>query len=692
MKINPKAILLREVTTKVVQILASKKIKVTQRGTKAYVQYDEKTFEPILVNIPYIPDDANDELLDAIQGFIDHELGHIFFTDPKAIVAANKKGIGSLHNAIEDTYIERKQRENYRGSGSNLENTAKFFLKNFTDKKLKEDPKNKIAYLMIPAIRAWAGQLIFKEYMDKGDKWNDIKEITARLGKLVDELPKINSSWEALDLAERMTKVLKASEKPKESKPKEKPKAPPKEEKFEEPPEETGDGSTGEGSGDGEAGKGSSGKGEKSEKEKEVEKEDDKSAGAESEKDDEKFESDESDEVFSGRSEVDDDEEGSAESGEMGEGVVASDEDADETFYGDEDADGDASAAKTTEVGGGDAETEMEPTGGSLIDKLDGMGDYDEALEKGLSSEMSALAKESDYFIWTKDFDVIEIYQPTADIHSLDRRVEAMQTKSDAMVGVMQKDLERAIAARSLAVWRSGLRRGRINASSLSRLATGDDRVFRRRDVAISKDVAISLLVDNSGSMTGNRIQTASDAAFAMSSVLDRMNIANEVLGFSAHYSKMPERELAKAAHESGVTFARTLPLYIPIYKAFDERLTPETKRRIAGMALDRNILQENVDGESLQIAAGRLLKRKEKRHILMVFSDGQPACPGNYHQLRAHLKNSVKLIEQSGVDVIGVGIQTNAVQQYYSKHVVLNEVEQLAGEVMQQLRKFLLN
>ena len=690
MKINPKAVLIREVTTKVVQILASKKIKVTQRGTRAYVQYHEKTLEPILVNIPYIPDDANDELLDAIQGFIDHELGHIFFTDPKAIVAANKKGVGSLHNALEDTYVERKQRDNYKGSGSNLENVGKFFLKNFTMKKLKEDPKNKIAYLMIPAIRAWAGQLLFKEFMDDGDKWSHLKDITARLGPLVKEIPKINSSWEALDLAERMTVKLKAEEKPKSSKPepKSKPKSEPKDEKFEEPPEETGDGSTGEGTGKGEAGKGSTGKGEKAET---PEKEKPKPKSEKGDGEDDKFEEEpEKDEKFGGSPAAEGDDEGSAEDGEFGETIVEGDGD-DEEFAGDKDTEGDAKAAKTTETGKGSDDVEYEPAG-SLLEDIERMGDYDDALEDSLSREVASAAKESDYYIWTKDFDIVETYKPTSDTRSLDRRVEAMQTKSDAMVGVMQKDLERAIAARSLAVWRPGLRKGRINASSLSRLATGDDRVFRRREVAISKDVAISLLVDNSGSMSGSRIQTASDAAFAMSSVLDRMNIANEVLGFSAHYKRVSDREFDKAASDAGVTFARTLPLYIPIYKAFDERLTPETKRRIAAMAIDGGLLQENVDGESVQIAAQRLMKRKEKRHILMVFSDGQPACPGNNHQLRAHLKNSVKMIEQSGVDVIGIGIQTKAVEQYYSKHVVLNDVDQLAGEVMQQLRKFLLN
>lgn len=688
MKINPKAVLIREVTTKVVQILASKKIKVTQRGTKAYVQYDEKTLEPILVNIPYIPDDANDELLDAIQGFIDHELGHIFFSDPKAIIAANKKGIASLHNAIEDTFIERKQRENYKGSGSNLENVGKFFLKNFTEKKVKEDPKNKIAYLMIPAIRAWAGQFLFKEFMDQEGRWDALKDITKRLGPLVYELPKINSSWEALDLAERMTAKLKSDEKPKSSKPKTKPKSEPKDEKFEDPEdEETKEGSTGEGTEKGEAGKGSKGKGEKSEKPKSEEKpKEEKGSGD----DEEKFEEEpEADEKFGGKSEVDDEEDGDASSGEMGESVVeggADDEDGDDSA----EIEADESGAKTTETGrkGGDDDDD----GGSLLDDIKGMGDYDDVLEEGISREMKAAAASSEYYIWTKDFDVVETYVPTADIRTLDRRVEAMQAKSDAMVGVMQKDLERAIAARSLAVWRSGLRKGRINASSLSRLATGDDRVFRRREVSISKDVAISLLVDNSGSMSGERIQTASDAAFAMSSVLDRMNIANEVIGFSAHYNRIPEREMEKASKDSGVSYARTLPLYIPIYKAFDERLTPETKRRIAAMAVDRNLLQENVDGEAVQIAAGRLSRRKEKRHILMVFSDGSPACPGNWMQLHNHLKDSVKMVEKSGVDVIGIGIQTKSVEKFYSKHVVLNEVSQLAGEVMQQLRKFLLN
>jgi cobaltochelatase CobT len=58
-----------------------KKVKVTQQGTSAFVQFDTKTNAPMRVNLPYLPDDATDELLNAVQGFLDHEVAHILFTD-----------------------------------------------------------------------------------------------------------------------------------------------------------------------------------------------------------------------------------------------------------------------------------------------------------------------------------------------------------------------------------------------------------------------------------------------------------------------------------------------------------------------------------------------------------------------------------------------------------------------------------
>ena len=103
---NDRIYALRESVVIITQMLAGKSIKVTQRGMQACVTPDEHG-RPVSVNLPYIPDNATDELCAAIQGFLDHEVAHIMFTDFKAFGAvAHDPGLFNMANIIEDARIE----------------------------------------------------------------------------------------------------------------------------------------------------------------------------------------------------------------------------------------------------------------------------------------------------------------------------------------------------------------------------------------------------------------------------------------------------------------------------------------------------------------------------------------------------------------------------------------------------------
>ncbi|MCT9480298.1 hypothetical protein KTJ28_17610, partial [Acinetobacter baumannii] len=54
-------------------------------------------------------------------------------------------------------------------------------------------------------------------------------------------------------------------------------------------------------------------------------------------------------------------------------------------------------------------------------------------------------------------------------------------------------------------------------------------------------------------------------------------------------------------------------------------------------------------------------------------------------------LKEVVKKIEKSKVDVIGIGIEDDSVRRFYDKHVVIHDVEQLPSLVISRLRSMLL-
>lgn len=66
----------RDCVKRVVAMLSGKSIPVAERGNEAFVRYNKRG-EPVLVNIPSIPDDATPTLMNAVRGFLDHEVAHI---------------------------------------------------------------------------------------------------------------------------------------------------------------------------------------------------------------------------------------------------------------------------------------------------------------------------------------------------------------------------------------------------------------------------------------------------------------------------------------------------------------------------------------------------------------------------------------------------------------------------------------
>jgi cobalamin biosynthesis protein CobT len=262
----------------------------------------------------------------------------------------------------------------------------------------------------------------------------------------------------------------------------------------------------------------------------------------------------------------------------------------------------------------------------------------------------------------------------------------------------MQKEIQRLIVARSHAVMIPGFRRGRINSTALHRVPCGDDRVFRKKQEAVTNKVAVTLLIDNSGSMAGGKIETAMKAAWAFAETLDRLKIPCDVLGFTncgfpAGFDRYTARdEIDKMIDDTGINprCLRLNPTYIPIYKGFDEKFGPAQKRRMAHLIENQGILSANNDAKALEYAGARLHQRTETRKIMIVFSDGQPADAVDDRILKATTKANVKRLEHEGVEVIGIGIQTDAVKDYYAKHHVLNDVTDLPVFVMQQLKGLL--
>ena len=101
--------------------------------------------------------------------------------------------------------------------------------------------------------------------------------------------------------------------------------------------------------------------------------------------------------------------------------------------------------------------------------------------------------------------------------------------------------------------------------------------------------------------------------------------------------------------------------------------------------------MKENIDGEALLWAHGRLIARPEERRILMVISDGAPVDDstlsvnsGTY--LERHLRQVIDWIEnRSPVQLVAIGIGHD-VTRYYRRAVTIMDAEQLGGTMVEQL------
>ncbi|EGE4610830.1 TPA: porphyrin biosynthesis protein [Escherichia coli] len=179
----------RDCVKRVVAMLSGKQIPVAERGNEAYVRYNRRG-EPVLVNIPSIPDDASPTLMNAVRGFLDHEVAHILFTEPKVAMQMRERGKApstGLWNALEDVFIERRMGQVFNGTRRNLLATQSLVIDKYFRNKVPEavlachgDQRELFLKLFLcPVVRAWDGQSPFIDFME--EHWRLIERPVALL-------------------------------------------------------------------------------------------------------------------------------------------------------------------------------------------------------------------------------------------------------------------------------------------------------------------------------------------------------------------------------------------------------------------------------------------------------------------------------------------------------------------------------
>jgi len=299
-----------------------------------------------------------------------------------------------------------------------------------------------------------------------------------------------------------------------------------------------------------------------------------------------------------------------------------------------------------------------------------------------------------DYHAYTTAFDRVVNASTLAtrgELALLRRQLETEMGGTRAVIARLAKRLMRLLMARQAREWRFDLDEGLLDASRLAPFVAsrGAARPFKQEFDAPFPSTAITLLIDHSGSMRGRPMQIAAITVEIFARVLERCGVTCEVLGFTTRDWDGGEPARHWAADGYPDAPGRLNALEHIVIKAAD---TPWRRARVAlGLFLHDEMLKENIDGEALAWAHARLLKRAERRRILVVVSDGTPmdeatAAANGFDYLDDHLHQVVRAIEAgSPVQLAAIGIGHD-VSRVYRNATKIAKVDQLGPALTAKL------
>lgn len=274
--------------------------------------------------------------------------------------------------------------------------------------------------------------------------------------------------------------------------------------------------------------------------------------------------------------------------------------------------------------------------------------------------------------------------------HGLDV-TNAVLRETSSSLSVMKTQLERLLMSKALETREEKKGGGKLNTRKLVQAFNADDNVFTKRADDVAINTAVQVVVDLSGSMSGAKMYLAIQSAILIAEALSKCMVPFEIVGFrtvggGVQPGKNCSTEQAKTIQDmqSKGKIHRFDRIEMSYFKPFDSRYQmclPSIGNMQSGGS--------NADGESVLYASESLLKRPERKKVMMVLSDGQPAFGYNNttdSAVRKHLKDTVKNIEKKGVHVIGIGIASDEVKSFYTNRIVVNNIKELPKEILKQL------
>lgn len=176
-------------------------VKVQVSGTGAFTDYSGKS--PI-INLPLVTAERGQEVL--LRGYIDHEAGHVRYTNRKIFNNARVQQVylvKTLWNICEDVYIERRMSAAFRGCGQNLRRIAVMLFRGKIEPTTSEPVLEQALSYILYGCRSIPVQELRPEATVLRDAF-PWPSILPELDKLIARSAVTKNSDECLSLAEEM--------------------------------------------------------------------------------------------------------------------------------------------------------------------------------------------------------------------------------------------------------------------------------------------------------------------------------------------------------------------------------------------------------------------------------------------------------------------------------------------------------
>jgi len=241
----------------------------------------------------------------------------------------------------------------------------------------------------------------------------------------------------------------------------------------------------------------------------------------------------------------------------------------------------------------------------------------------------------------------------------------------------------------ALTGWRTKLQVSALEASA---------RIRDRLSDGERADTVVSILLDHSGSMRGQKILLSAAAMDVIQNFLSLLGLSVEILGFTTTSWRGGKSRRLWRRMLCPPYPGRLCDLLHVIYRDGSEQRLATAPHLFKAM-LRPDLLKENVDGEALEWASSRLRTYPHRRKILLVVSDGAPVDDSTLQAndpeiLDRHLREVIHTLETSGdIDIaaIGIGLEFD-VAKYYSTSVTIHTAEDLGAALISLLERLLID